>query len=88
MLKNINASIEINKEYVGSLNLKGELYCKTNLIVQNGNITNRKYNPVKKVTKTAQKLAAKKISKYIVICASFSNDKTIKISRSLNCKIF
>jgi len=33
-------------------------------------------------------LAAKKISKYIVICDSFSNDKTIKIARSLNCKIF
>ena len=33
-------------------------------------------------------LAAKKISKYIVICDSFSNYKTIKIARSLNCKIF
>ena len=32
-------------------------------------------------------LAAKKISKDVVICDSFSNDNTIKIARSLNCKI-
>ena len=33
-------------------------------------------------------LAAKKISKDIVVCDSFSNDSTIKIARSLHCKIF
>ena len=33
-------------------------------------------------------LAAKKISKNVVICDSFSNDSTIKIARSLHCKIF
>ena len=33
-------------------------------------------------------LAAKKISKNVVICDSFSKDSTIKIARSLNCKIF
>ena len=33
-------------------------------------------------------LAAKKISKNVVICDSFSNDSTIKIARSLDCKIF
>ena len=33
-------------------------------------------------------LAAKKISKDVVICDSFSNDSTIKIARSLHCKIF
>ena len=33
-------------------------------------------------------LAAKKISKDIVICDSFSNDSTIKIAKSLHCKIF
>ena len=32
-------------------------------------------------------LAAKKISKDVVICDSFSNDSTIKIARSLHCKI-
>ena len=32
-------------------------------------------------------LAAKKISKDVVICDSFSKDKTIKIARSLHCKI-
>ena len=33
-------------------------------------------------------LAAKKISKDVVILDSFSNDNTIKIARSLRCKIF
>ena len=32
-------------------------------------------------------LAAKKISKDVVICDSFSKDSTIKIARSLHCKI-
>ena len=30
-------------------------------------------------------LAARKISKNIIICDSFSNDKTTKIARSLHC---
>ena len=33
-------------------------------------------------------LKAKKISKNVVICDSFSNDGTIKIAKSLHCKIF
>ena len=33
-------------------------------------------------------LAARKISKNIIVCDSFSNDKTTKIARSLHCKIF
>ena len=33
-------------------------------------------------------LTAKKISKNVVICDSFSNDGTIKIAKSLHCKIF
>jgi len=33
-------------------------------------------------------IAAKKISRDVVICDSFSNDSTIKIARSLHCKIF
>ena len=32
-------------------------------------------------------LAAKKISKDVIICGSFSKDSTIKIARSLHCKI-
>ena len=33
-------------------------------------------------------LKAKKVSKNVVICDSFSNDGTIKIAKSLHCKIF
>ena len=33
-------------------------------------------------------LAAKKISKNVIVLDSFSNDNTLKIARSLQCKIF
>ena len=44
------------------------------------------FNSEKIIKKTI--LAARKISKNIIICDSFSNDKTTKIARSLHCKIF
>ena len=33
-------------------------------------------------------LAAKKVSKDVIICDSFSNDNTVKIAKLLNCKIY
>lgn len=43
------------------------------------------YNSEKIIKKTIQK--AKEISKNIIIVDSFSNDKTLKIAKKLNCKI-
>ena len=44
------------------------------------------FNSEKIIRKTI--LAAKKISKDVVILDSFSDDNTVKIARSLKCKIF
>jgi predicted ATPase len=66
------------EEYSGSLGIKGELYCKTNLVLQNGSITDSSYTPVKNVKKTPQKQfvnSVASISKHI-----YSNDLFKKIS--------
>jgi predicted ATPase len=47
--------------YAGSLNDKGELFCKTNVVIQNGVFSDTKYSPIKKVTKALQKDFVKKI---------------------------
>ena len=78
ILNNINKKIEPIKEYVGSLGTKGELFCKTNLIIQNGNFTDGDYTPIKSVKKTPQKEFVKiiiSISKHI-----FSNNLFEKIA--------
>ena len=68
ILDNIAKTISIPDEYVGDLGEKGKLYCKTNICVQNGKLTDRKYTTVSKVNKTPQKSIASQIetiSKYI-----------------------
>jgi len=51
----IHSKILPIKEYVGSLGVKGDLICVTNLVVQNGSFTDGAYTTVKKVNKTPQK---------------------------------
>lgn len=68
ILDNIAKTIYIPDKYVGDLGEKGKLYCKTNICVQNGKFTDRKYSTVSKVNKTPQKNIASQIetiSKYI-----------------------
>lgn len=75
---NIDKNIEPEKEYVGNLGEKGDLYCQTNLIIQDGYQIDSKFTPVKKINKTPQKEVAKHlktISKYI-----FSNELFEKIA--------
>ncbi len=48
--------------YVGNLGEKGQLYCQTNLMIQNGSFVNTNYQPVKIATKNPQKNAAIKFS--------------------------
>lgn len=50
------------EEYVGCLGEKGDLYCKTNLKIQNGQFVNGLYSPIKKINKTPQKEFAQKIN--------------------------
>lgn len=65
-------------EYVGSLGVKGELRCKTNLIFQNGSISDSNYTPVKKVNKMPQKSFIKNI--YTILNHIHSNELFSKIS--------
>lgn len=67
----INSEKKINPidEYAGSLGVKGELFVRTNLCIQNGTITEAKYSPCKTgVSKKPQKEFIKAliaVSKYI-----------------------
>lgn len=53
--KSINYEIEPLNEYAGSLGDKGDLYCKTVLIIQDGSFINGNFQTVKKINKTPQK---------------------------------
>ncbi len=59
ILDNINLQIEPEIEYVGDLGEKGKLYFQTNLFIQDGNLHNPDFRPVKKnSTKNPQKKLA------------------------------
>lgn len=78
IIKNITLKINPIEEYVGSLGEKGQLKCRTNIIIQNGTFTDGDFSPVKNVNKTPQKLfvnAIISISKYI-----HSSELFLKIS--------
>jgi len=55
ILLNLNKEIKPVKEYIGSLGLKGNLYCQTNLKMQNGFVSQSNYTPVRKGHKTPLK---------------------------------
>lgn len=81
IVDNITKEINPVDTYVGDLGEKGKLHCQTNFIIQNGDITNSKYIPIRKVNKMPQKEVAKQlktIKKYI-----YTNELFEKIS-SLN----
>ncbi len=61
ILENISKIIAPIIEDVGNLGDKGKLYCKTNLLIQNGKITDAKYKHINTTTKTPQKLVAAQI---------------------------
>jgi predicted ATPase len=78
IITSISSQIIPNDEYAGSLGTKGHLYCRTNLIIQNGSFTNGQYTTVTGINKNPQKYFASaidRISKNI-----FSNDLFEKIA--------
>ena len=81
ILQNISKEIETIEEYAGSLGEKGEIFCKTNLKIQDGNITDSAYTPVKQVRKTPQKDFAKSI---IAIQRSLYNNNLFEKITELN----
>jgi predicted ATPase len=62
---NLQAKIELPSEYVGSLGAKGDLHCKTEVVIQDGTITDGKLDSISKVAKTPQKEFARKIKEII-----------------------
>ncbi|ACB85102.1 hypothetical protein [Natranaerobius thermophilus] len=57
----IQKRTEPQNVYVGNLGEKGELYCKTEIILQDGNISDANFNPLRNVNKTPQKEFTKNI---------------------------
>lgn len=81
ILKNISKTIEPIVEEVGNLGDKGKLYCKTNLLIQNGKITDAKYKHFTNSTKTPQKAVAAQIeliSKHIYANTLFEKIDDLK----------
>ena len=64
----ISSEIPPMDVYAGSLSIKGELFCRTNLKIQNGNFSKGNYSTVTGINKTPQKdfaTSIDKISKHI-----------------------
>lgn len=55
ILDNINKAISFPEEYVGDLGDKGELFCKTEIIIQDGSISDGDAKPLSNVNKKPQK---------------------------------
>jgi predicted ATPase len=75
----ISTEIEPADEYTGSLGVKGQLYCRTSLVIQNGNFTNVQYNTVSGINKGPQKNFAISIDK--ILKNIYSNDLFEKIAK-------
>lgn len=55
IITNINKSIPSSREFVGDLGMKGRLFCKTDMSIQDGSISNSKFCTVGNIKKTPQK---------------------------------
>lgn len=82
ILENISKPIEAQIEYVGDLGEKGKLYCTTNLVSQDGKLTDSKYKHILSTTKTPQKLVAAQIE--IIHRHMYSNALFEKIAELKN----
>ena len=54
ILANIEKKIIKNPEYVGNLDEKGDLYCRTEIVFQHGRIRDVEFKPIENVKKTPQ----------------------------------
>ena len=61
ILNVIESEIDPLEEHVGSLGEKGDLYCRTNLQIQDGSFSNPDYSPLQDINKTPQKEFSKKV---------------------------
>jgi len=62
ILGNINKEIPKSSEYIGNLDEKGDLYCKTEIVIQNGSIRDGRFDPIApNVRKSSQQDFSKKV---------------------------
>lgn len=91
IIENIGRKIEPQMENVGNLGEKGELFCQTTLVIQNGGFTDGSYTTIKKVNKSPQKNVALKliaISKYVYSNSLFekiSDLNAVEDSQTISC---
>lgn len=81
ILENISRTIPPIIEEVGNLGDKGKLHCQTNLVLQNGKITDVNYKHIASTTKIPQKSVASKlelISKHIYTNTLFEKIDELK----------
>lgn len=79
--ENIAKSIAPQVEEVGDLGEKGKLFCQTNLIIQNGTISDSEYKHIQSKTKVPQKSVASQIeliSKHIYANSLFEKIDELK----------
>ncbi|MES9981749.1 MAG: hypothetical protein ABW107_23810, partial [Candidatus Thiodiazotropha sp. 6PLUC5] len=61
IIHNIEQPIKVDPTYIGNLDDKGDLYCTTEILIQDGKISASRYKPLSKVKKNPQKDFAKAI---------------------------
>ncbi len=83
ILNNIQKEIKSFENYVGSLDDKGELYCKTEILIQDGNIHAGRYKPVRSVKKSPQKKLADLINEIGLLIYS---DQLFSVVAKLNAE--
>lgn len=75
---NLSIAIPPDKVNVGCLGEKGDLWRQTNVLIQEGNLIDGSYAPIKKVAKTPQKAVAKAVS--MIVKHLYENSLFEKIS--------
>lgn len=78
IIENIAKPIEPKIEEVGDLGEKGKLYCKTNVLIQNGKVTDARYKHIQSITKVPQKSVAAQLE--IISRHVYSNSLFEKIA--------
>lgn len=61
IIDNINRKIKIDDMYVGNLDEKGDLHCKTEIVFQDGSISDGNFSPLSNVNKKPQREFSNKI---------------------------
>jgi len=79
IITNMQKEIKSQKLYVGDLGEKGKLYCNTDIVIQNGNVSDSKFKPLKNINKKPQNKFAKKI--FEIKENLYSSDLFEKISK-------